>query len=181
MPSLPPTIVTQPANQTIGSLQSATLSVTATGTPPLTYQWYQGQSGDTSTPISGATGSSYTTPAALNATTSYWVAVSNLVTNALSLTAQSAAAVVMPTLQAPACTLALKGTGSFLTVVASASCTDPQLEPLVTTLSWGTGTPNQTNSGSLVVTKTLTPAATPYTVTVSSRDLSQLTGVRRCS
>jgi DNA-binding beta-propeller fold protein YncE len=176
MPSLPPTIVTQPANQTIGSLQSATLSVTATGTPPLTYQWYQGQSGDNSAPISGANSSSYTTPAALTAATSYWVAVSNLVTSPLSINAQSTTAVIMPTLQAPVCNFDLSVTRSLLTFVASATCTDPQLEPLVTTLSWGTGPPDQTNSGSLVVTRTLAPAVVPYTVTVTSTDISQLTG-----
>jgi sugar lactone lactonase YvrE len=176
MPSLPPTIVTEPANQTIGSLQSATLSVTATGTPPLTYQWYQGQSGDNSAPISGANSNSYTTPAALTAATSYWVAVSNLVTSPLSINAQSTTAVIMPTLQAPVCNFDLSVTRSLLTFVASATCTDPQLEPLVTTLSWGTGSPDQTNSGSLIVTRTLAPAAVPYTVTVTSTDISQLMG-----
>ncbi len=83
MPSLPPTVVTQPSSQTTAYGQPATLSVTATGTPPLSYQWYQGQSGDTSAPIAGATSSSYTTPAQ-TATTSYWVAVSNPVTLALT-------------------------------------------------------------------------------------------------
>ena len=37
-----PSITTQPASQTIASGQTATLSVVATGTAPLTYQWYVG-------------------------------------------------------------------------------------------------------------------------------------------
>jgi uncharacterized repeat protein (TIGR03803 family) len=72
----PPSITSQPANQTITSGSTTTLSVTASGTGPLSYQWYTGASGTTTSPISGATGSSYTTPA-LTATTSYWVQVSN--------------------------------------------------------------------------------------------------------
>jgi|GEM_PF-212254 len=54
----PPTITAQPANATVTAGQTATFSVTALGTPPLFYQWYTN-----STPISGATGTSYTTPA----------------------------------------------------------------------------------------------------------------------
>src|SRR5262249_42511842 len=74
-------ITTQPANATINLGQSDTLSVSASGGSPITattpysYQWYTGNSGDTSHPISGATGNSYTaTPAN---TTSYWVQVSD--------------------------------------------------------------------------------------------------------
>ena len=74
-PCTEPSITAQPQGQSIPSGQTGTLSVTATGTPPLTYQWYQGASGDTSTPL-GANASSFTTPA-LTATTSYWVRVSN--------------------------------------------------------------------------------------------------------
>ena len=71
----PPTITTQPPSQTITSGQTATLSVAASGTAPLSYQWYIGASGTTTSPVAGATASSYTTPA-LTSTTSYWVRVS---------------------------------------------------------------------------------------------------------
>ncbi len=71
-----PSITTQPQSQTIQSGQTATLSVAATDTTPLSYQWYGGASGDTSNPIGGATSSSYTTPA-LTQATSYWVRVNN--------------------------------------------------------------------------------------------------------
>jgi Immunoglobulin I-set domain len=56
--SVAPTITAQPANQTVTVGQTATFSVTATGTAPLSYQW-QKNNGD----ISGATAASYTTPA----------------------------------------------------------------------------------------------------------------------
>jgi len=70
----PPSITTQPASSTISG-GSVTLQVVATGTTPLSYQWYIGASGNTANPISGATGSSVmVTPAS---TTSYWVRVFN--------------------------------------------------------------------------------------------------------
>ena len=59
----PPGISTQPQSQTIASGQTATMSVVATGAQPLAYQWYAGASGNTASPIGGATSSSYTTPA----------------------------------------------------------------------------------------------------------------------
>lgn len=71
-----PSITTQPGDQTINSGQTATLTVAASGTPPLRYQWYRGLRGDISNPVSGATSSSFTTPS-LTTTTSYWVYVEN--------------------------------------------------------------------------------------------------------
>jgi uncharacterized protein YkwD len=70
-----PVITTQPQGQTIASGQQATLSVAATGTAPLLYQWFIG-SPATPSPIGGATGPSFTTPA-LTDSTSYWARVSN--------------------------------------------------------------------------------------------------------
>lgn len=72
-------IVSQPASQVMVAGQSAELSVTvggAAGTP--TYQWYQGESGHTASPISGATNATYAT-AVLNdiGAYPYWVAVSD--------------------------------------------------------------------------------------------------------
>ncbi|MGB6596908.1 MAG: hypothetical protein WBE70_07275 [Candidatus Acidiferrum sp.] len=56
--ALAPTITTQPANQTVIVGQTATFSVTATGTAPLTYQWQKNSAN-----IAGATSATYTTPA----------------------------------------------------------------------------------------------------------------------
>src|SRR5207245_1538300 len=53
-----PSISTQPASQTVPAGQTATFSVTATGTAPLSYQWQKN-----GTAVSGATSSTYTTPA----------------------------------------------------------------------------------------------------------------------
>ncbi len=55
---MPPTITTQPSSPTINPGQTATFTVVATGTAPLTYQWKKAGAS-----ISGATSPSYTTPA----------------------------------------------------------------------------------------------------------------------
>lgn len=61
---------------TVTTGATATLTATASGTTPFTYQWYEGASPSTANPISGATNSSYTTPA-ITTTKQYWVKVSN--------------------------------------------------------------------------------------------------------
>src|SRR6266550_2630295 len=60
--NVPPSITAQPTNQTVTAGQTATLSVTATGTGPLSYQWQKNGTG-----IGGATSASYTTPATTSA------------------------------------------------------------------------------------------------------------------
>ena len=56
--SVAPSITSQPASQTVTAGQTATFNVAVTGTSPVTYQWNKN-----GTVISGATSSSYTTPA----------------------------------------------------------------------------------------------------------------------
>jgi len=82
----PASILTQPFNQTINISTTATLSVAASGAAPLTYKWYQGNTGDESNLIAGATTASFTTPV-LTTTTSYWVRVTNSLGTADSTTA----------------------------------------------------------------------------------------------
>ena len=70
-----PKITVQPTSFSINSGETATLSVTATGTA-LIYQWYAGLTGDISNPVASATGASFTTePLTLDGV--YWVSVSN--------------------------------------------------------------------------------------------------------
>jgi hypothetical protein len=73
-----PTITTQPASPVIASGTSTTLTAAATGAP-LAWQWFVGDSGVTTSLISGATSSSYTTPA-LTATTKYWARITGCTT-----------------------------------------------------------------------------------------------------
>jgi hypothetical protein len=74
-PATAPAITTQPAGSTVPTGGTATLTVAATGTAPLSYQWYRGAPGATADPV-GTDSPSFTTPA-LSVTTSYWVRVSN--------------------------------------------------------------------------------------------------------
>ncbi len=60
--SAAPTITTQPVNQTVTAGQTATFSVVAAGSTPLTYQWQKN-----GTVIAAATSSSYTTPVTTSA------------------------------------------------------------------------------------------------------------------
>jgi Chitobiase/beta-hexosaminidase C-terminal domain/Immunoglobulin domain/Immunoglobulin I-set domain len=76
-----PQITAQPQSATVTAGQTATFSVTATGTAPLSYQWKMN-----STAISGATSATYTTPAttAGNSGESFTVTVSNSAGNITS-------------------------------------------------------------------------------------------------
>ena len=69
----PPSITLQPTGSTITSGSSTQLSVIASGTPPITYQWFFGTTGNTSVPVSG--GTTATISVSPLATTSYWVRV----------------------------------------------------------------------------------------------------------
>jgi hypothetical protein len=76
-----PSITQQPSSQTVTVGQTATFSVTAAGTTPLTYQWQRG-----TTAVSGATSASYTTPATATSDNGaqFSVVVSNSLGNATS-------------------------------------------------------------------------------------------------
>jgi hypothetical protein len=79
-----PTITAQPLNQTVNAGQTATFSVTATGTAPLSYQWQKNTAN-----IGGATAASYTTPATVTTDNGakFDVVVSNAVGSQTSSTA----------------------------------------------------------------------------------------------
>lgn len=72
-----PAITTHPVDLDILAGSTPNLTVIATGNPALSYQWYRGESGDTSRPVAGATGSSYTPPTDGAQAVRYWVRVSN--------------------------------------------------------------------------------------------------------
>jgi hypothetical protein len=88
--SVGPSITTQPANQTVTVGQTATFSVVAAGTAPLTYQWQKNSAN-----ISGAISASYTTPATVSGDNgaTFRVIVSNAVNN---ITSNSATLTVNP-------------------------------------------------------------------------------------
>jgi hypothetical protein len=79
--TVPPSITTQPASQTITSGNTATFSVAAAGTAPMSYQWRSNGSN-----ISGASSSSYTTATEATASSGsqFSVVVSNSAGNVTS-------------------------------------------------------------------------------------------------
>ena len=87
---LVPSITTQPSNATVTAGQTATFSVTAGGTSPLSYQWRKNRAN-----ISGATASTYTTSATTSADSGAQFSV--LVTNAAGSVTSSAAILTVNT------------------------------------------------------------------------------------
>jgi hypothetical protein len=98
MAPVAPSITTQPANQSVQAGQSATFSVVATGTAPLSYQWRRNGAA-----IAGATSATYHTPATSSADNGavYSVVVSNA---AGSLTSGNATLTVTAASTAPSIT-----------------------------------------------------------------------------
>ena len=90
-----PSITTQPSNKTVTVGQTATFSVVAAGTAPLTYQWQKNNAN-----ISGATSASYTTPATVSGDNgaTFRVIVTNPVTN---ITSNPATLTVNPVVTSP--------------------------------------------------------------------------------
>ena len=114
----PPTIASQPASQTVQPGSTVTLTVSATGIAPFTYQWYVGQSGDTSQPIPGATTEAYTS-SVLPTDTSYWVKVTNVVGSINSRAALVTINRPLTIASQPASQTVLLGTTATLTVGAT--------------------------------------------------------------
>jgi hypothetical protein len=85
-----PTITSQPANVTVTAGQTATFSVTATGTAPLSYQWQQSTDGGMTWSSVGTNSASYTTGATATANSgeAFRVILSNSAGNVTSVAAR---------------------------------------------------------------------------------------------
>ena len=144
-----PSITQQPANQSVTAGQTATFTVMATGTAPLSYQWQKG-----TTNISGATSASYTTPATALADSgsTFRVVVTNSAGSATSnpATLTVNAAPVAPSItQQPSNKTVTVGQTATFTVTASGTT------PL--SYQWQKGTTNISGATSASYT---TPATT---------------------
>ena len=104
IPSEAPSIITQPISQEVQSGTALVLSVTATG-DDLSYQWYEGNSGDVTNPIAGATDGTIDT-GILTESRNFWVAVTGTGGSADSDTAVITVAV-------PSVPLVLDGAGDI--------------------------------------------------------------------
>jgi Ig-like domain CHU_C associated/Dual-action HEIGH metallo-peptidase len=70
-----PAITGEPGNISVRYGTRASLDVTATGTGPLQYRWYEGKRGDDSDPVGSSR--SFLSANPITKTTTYWVRVSN--------------------------------------------------------------------------------------------------------
>ncbi len=158
-----PSITTQPSSITIIAGQTATFSVIATGTAPLSYQWSQNGSA-----ISGATSSSYTTPAETIAAngTQFTVVVSNSVGN---VTSNAATLTVNPAPVAPSITTQPSSVTITAGQTATFSVTATGTAPL--SYQWnqnGTAISGATSSSYTTPTETTSASGTQFTVVVSN-------------
>src|SRR5882762_9578897 len=109
-----PSITTQPASQTVTAGQTATFSVTASGTAPLSYQWRKNGA-----VVSSGPSASYTTPATIATDTGaqFTVAVSNsagsMTSNAATLTVNAAPVTPSITTQPASQTVTAGQTATF--------------------------------------------------------------------
>src|SRR5947208_1144635 len=134
-----PTITTQPASQTVTTGHTATFTVTATGTAPLSYQWQKN-----GTAIGGATAASYTTPATMTADSGaqFTVVVSNAVgsvtSNAAALTVNSAPVAPTITTQPASQTVSAGQTATFTGTAAGTAPLSYQWQKNGTAISGAT-------------------------------------------
>ena len=152
---IPPTITTQPLNQTVTAGQNATFSVIATGSSPLSYQWRKN-----GTNIPGATSASYTTPLtnmSYNRST-YRVNVSNqagsVLSNSATLTVLQSVTPPTITTQPSNQTVTTGQNATFVVVATGSSPLSYQWQkngtniPGATSASYTTPITNMSNNGS---------------------------------
>lgn len=183
-----PSITTQPANATVTVGQPATFSVGATGASPLMYQWRKNGAN-----ISGAAGSSYTTPATTSGDNGamFDVVVSNAngsMTSSAAVLTVTAAGV---TLQSIAVTPASPsvGIGSTVQFAATGTYSDTSMKNITSSVTWAssnasfatigaaTGLATGVAVGTTEITATLGSVVSPndpLTVTVASSNASDV-------
>jgi hypothetical protein len=116
---VPPAITSQPASASITLGNPTSLSVTATGTAPLTYQWLKN-----GTPISGANASVLSfTAVTTNDAASYSVTVTNIAGTIASSSATLAVLVPPTIVTPPASATVVAGSNASFTVTAAGSGT----------------------------------------------------------
>ena len=176
----PPTIASQPTSQSIEPGSTATLTVSATGSAPFTYQWYRGNLGATTAPV-GTNSPTFTTPA-LAVTTKYWVKISNafgeIQSSSVTVTVQANTAPTISDIAAQSIS-ADSNTGALAFTIGDAQTVESSL-----TLSGSSSNTTLVPNASIVFggsgasrTVTVTPASSQsgtatITVTVSDGSLT---------
>src|SRR5208283_4132224 len=169
-----PTITTQPVSQAVTAGQTATFSVVATGTAPLTYQWQKNGAN-----IAGATSASYTTPATTTADNGSTFQV--VVTNAAGAKTSNAATLTVTSSSTPPVlsnVVVSNITSSSVTITWTTDQASTTQVAYGTTASYGTTT---TLSSTLVTSHTTNltglTASTLYHFQAQSQNAGGITGV----
>ncbi|MEO8616482.1 MAG: putative Ig domain-containing protein [Luteolibacter sp.] len=170
---LPPFLSLQPSNLSILEGDEAILSARASGIPPFSWQWYRGQSGDTSSPV-GANSKSFPTGSLL-ANTSFWVRVTNPFGSTASQTATVTTQPRLPIFSGPASYTGDSGQLFSAQVQATLgpltySATNlPNGLAMDASTGWITGTPTASGSWSAQITAAnyLRAATTTITFTIT--------------
>lgn len=153
-----PAITTHPLTQGFNSGSSVTLTVSATGLAPLSYQWYKNN-----VAISGATSATYTLASAQPSNAgSYKVTVTNAIGSVTSNTAVLTLNIAPTITSQPASLTVRVGSQAILTVVAAGTA------PF--TYQWkkgGTSIPGAT-AATYTITSSTTSNAGTYTVVVTN-------------
>jgi len=175
-----PSITTQPANQTVTAGQTATFTVVATGTAPLSYQWQKNNAN-----ISGAPNApSYTTPVTTtgDSGSTFRVIVSNGVnppatSNSATLTVNAAAVAPSITTQPANQTVTAGQTATFTVVAAGTAPLSYQWQKNNANISGAPNSPSYTtpatttgDSGStfrVIVSNGVNPPATSNSATLT--------------
>jgi Ig-like domain CHU_C associated/Dual-action HEIGH metallo-peptidase len=97
----PPTVTTQPQSRTVSVGAQTTIGVTVGGTGPFTYQWFNGDSGNTSSPVNGANSSSLGISMNAAGSAKFWVRIGHSCDNAV---VNSATATITANAAPPTCT-----------------------------------------------------------------------------
>ena len=158
-----PSITTQPASQTVTAGQTATFTVAATSTAPLNYQWQRN-----AVAISGATSSTYTTPATTSSDSGAQFTV--LVSNAIgSITSNPATLTVNAATVAPSITT--QPTGQTVTAGQAATFTVAATGTAPLSYQWrknGVAISGATSSIYTTSATTSSDSGTQFTVLVSN-------------
>ena len=183
-----PSITSQPASATVTAGQTATFSVSAAGTSPLNYQWRKNAAN-----ISGATASSYTTPATTSGDNGakFDVVVTNaagsMTSNAAILTVTTAGATLQSIAVTPASpSIAAGATQQF---TATGTYSDNSTKNITTSVTWkssntafatigaATGLATSVAAGTTQITATQGSVTSPndaLTVTASTATLQSI-------
>jgi hypothetical protein len=158
-----PTITTQPANQAVTAGQTATFTVVAAGTAPLSYQWQKN-----GVNVSGATAASYRTPATATADNggTFRVVVSNA-----AGTVTSAAATLTVTTAAVGPSIITQPTNQTVTAGQTATFSVAAAGTAPLTYQWkknGMAIAGATSSSYIIPTTTSSDSGSSFVVVVSN-------------